>query len=438
MSFRDTIKARIGAECYTRLENEAQKEVDLAMQMALKDKYTENQYHSPRLLLRELQAESERFQKTGLKILPVEIVWVLFRCKLLHAAPNEREFQQRKGRYGLFENRAGLPQWADRELSLDNVEDRYVSGLQTDIRERMLLTPMNSLNPHPQGVGQQQEFLEDLFHTLDLPFVSFLESNLIEKHKQYEPGLRTYTLETAKDFFSAPSLGYRIVGTSKYCFWCGTVWLRTFLNVLRVGGFIHPGQIGFSVKPKEMIPPTYPVFLGMHATGCYQWEEDTKEPWKKLPDGNLFRSWGFRGLSNMWLDRRNCKEIKQFMLDHKCIFEQLGNPWSDRSTKEVAPILDILSSATQVPDLGAKLLLIYCCLEHLFVPPEARREKSKYIIGGLNALKPGLRKWFDGLYEHRNQYAHKGFVLRNEKTLAMIKDSVKNVMTLLVAKLSAA
>lgn len=63
MSFRDTIKAKIGAECYTRLENEAQKEVALAMQMALKDKFNEDQYYSPRLLLREFQADSERFSE---------------------------------------------------------------------------------------------------------------------------------------------------------------------------------------------------------------------------------------------------------------------------------------------------------------------------------------------------------------------------------------
>jgi hypothetical protein len=185
-----------------------------------------------------------------------------------------------------------------------------------------------------------------------------------------------------------------------------------------------------------MEPPTYPVFLGTHSFGSYQWREDEKESWQKLPDGCLFRSWGFRGLSNMWLDFRNFQAMKQFMVDHKYIFEQLRNPWSDRSVKEVAPILDILSSATQIPDLGAKLLLIYCCLEHLFVPAQAGAENSKYIIGGLNALKPGLRPWFDDLYDQRNQYAHKGFVLRNEKTLALIRDSVKNVMTLLVAKLS--
>jgi len=78
-----------------------------------------------------------------------------------------------------------------------------------------------------------------------------------------------------------------------------------------------------------MEPPTFPVFLGRHSQGSYQWREDEKESWQKLPDGSLFRSWGFRGLSNMWLDKRNGPSIKQFMLDHNLIFECMKNPRSD-------------------------------------------------------------------------------------------------------------
>lgn len=205
--------------------------------------------------------------------------------------------------------------------------------------------------------------------------------------------------------------------------------------MLRIACFINPGQIEFSLDAK-MEPPTFPVFLGRLAQGAYQWQEDKKESWEKLPDGSLFRSWGFRGLSNMWLDQRNSPAIKQFMLDQKRIFVHLRNPWSDKSARDVAPVLDILSSATQIPDLGAKLLLIYCCLEHLFVPSQAGAENSKYIIGGLNALKPGLARWFQDLYNQRCEYAHKGFALRTDRTLALIRDSMKNVMALLAAKLS--
>src|SRR5713226_5746575 len=118
MSFRDTIEAKIGAGSYTHIETEAKQEVALAMQMPLKDKFNQDQYYSPRLLLREFQEDSDRFQKAGLQILPVDVVWVLFRCKLLRAAKSENEFQQRSGRRAFFENRAILPHWTDRAMAL--------------------------------------------------------------------------------------------------------------------------------------------------------------------------------------------------------------------------------------------------------------------------------------------------------------------------------
>jgi len=156
----------------------------------------------------------------------------------------------------------------------------------------------------------------------------------------------------------------------------------------------------------------------------------------KIPDGCLFISFGYRGLSNMWLDLRTLPATRQFMLDHKKIFDYLENSWNARNIKDIAPALDILSAATQMPDLGAKILLIYCCLEHLFVPKNVKTENNKYIVGAMNALGPDLFDWFNRLYRLRCTYAHKGYVLRDEETMAIVADSMKNVMTLLVAKLS--
>ena len=435
MSFRNSIEAKIGLEAYARMAGAAEQEVKLAMQEPLKDKFEQDLYYSPRTLLKEFQRDYGRFEKAQLRILAADLVSVLFRCKLLRAVKTEKEFSQRSGAVGLFENRSIRPAWSDKGIPLDELESRCVGALEADIAERTLVVKVSSLNPDRKGQGQQQVFFEDLFRALSVPLVGFVASDLAEEHKKREPGLQKYESKDAVEFFSAPSFGYTVVGTSDYCFWHGTVWLRTFLNMLRIGSFVHPGQVDFFLDAK-MEPPTYPVFLGRRSRGAFQWQEDKKEPWQKFPDGSLFRSWGFRGLSNMWLDERNFKTVKQFLLDHKCVFNQLSEPWSDASTEEVAPVLDILSSATQIPDLGAKILLIYCCLEHLFVPPDAGAENSKYIIGGLNALKPTLVTWFRDLYALRNEYAHKGFVIRTDRTLALIRDSVQSVMLLLAAKLS--
>ena len=84
---------------------------------------------------------------------------------------------------------------------------------------------------------------------------------------------------------------------------------------------------------------------------------------------------------------------------------------------QVAPVLDILNSATQNTDLGAKILLVYCCLEHMLVPKNIRADNKKYIVGGINALKPDLLDWFNRLYELRCDYAHKGFIIRDEENV---------------------
>lgn len=437
MSFLETVKARIGMDSFSRLEKLSEKEVALAKQMALLDQDHREQFYAPQFLSGELITDCEAFERVGLKILPTDVLNILFRCKLLFATQTEHEYQQRGGGGAFFDNFAVLPKWPDRGEEVDVLVDRYITGLETQLKERTLLTYLSTFISARPDESQQAAF-EDLFSTLGFPYVCFFDGeHLIEKHAVLEPGLRIYNQDAATQFFCAPSIGFRVLGSRDYCFWYSSMWLRTFLNMLRIAGYVHPGQRDFGRNVK-MTAPTHSVFLGEHARGCFSWNEDKKESWAKIPDGCLFLSFGYRGLSNMWLDFRNLPSIKKFVLNHRAILENLRNPWNTKNINGVAPALDILSSATQIPDVGAKILLVYCCLEHLFVPKNAGTENKKYIIGGMNALAPDLLNWFDHLYALRCAYAHRGFVLKDEKTMVLISDSMKNVMKLLVAKLSVA
>jgi hypothetical protein len=435
MSFLETTKAKIGNETYSRLETEAEKEVALAKQMPLRNESFQDNFYTQRFLLGELLSVCERFQGVGLAILPTDIVNILFRCKLLFAVENEAEYTQRAG--GAFPpgKPALIVRWAERTEPIETMIDRHISKLEDEIRERTLVSSIEAFNARDGYAGLQQ-FFDQLFAQLEHPFVAFVDDNhLIEKYKQREPGLATYDLATAKRFFSAPAIGFTTSGSTEYCFWYSLMWLRTFLHLLRIGSYIYPGQRDFGWEV-QMRAPAYPVFLGQYAMGMLRWDEDKKEPWAKIPDGCLFLSFGYRGLSKAWLDTRSFPRIEKFILDHRAIFDALRNPWNRKSISDVAPILDILSSATQMPDLGAKTLLVYCCLEHLFVPKTVRTESKKYIVGGMNGLGPHLLPWFEQLYDLRCAYAHKGFVVRDNKTMALVAGSIKNVMTLLVAKLS--
>jgi hypothetical protein len=435
MSFLQTIKAKIGNDTYSRLEMAAEKEVALAKQMLLRDAHYQENYYKPRFLLGDFIADCEYFQKVGLKILPIEVVNILFRCKLLFAAGDEREYAQRAGGVFPLGDPALVVRWSERGGGIGAVIDRHISQLEDGIRDRTLVTSIQAFNTISGGVGPQ-EFFDRLFAALGHPFASYFEGDhLLEKHRQLEAGLPAYDLAIAKRFFSAPSFGFTTSGSREYCFWYSVAWLRTFLNLLRIANYIYPGQRDFGWDV-QMRAPVFPVFLREQSTGMHKYDEDRNESWAKIPDGCLFLSFGYRGLSNVWLDLRTFPRIEKFMLEHKEIFDCLKSPWDAKSINDVAPTLDILSSATQFPDLGAKILLIYCCLEHLFVPKNAYTENKKYIIGGMNALGPNLIPWFDRLYDLRCGYAHKGFVLRDDRTMALVADSMKNVMTLLIAKLS--
>jgi hypothetical protein len=68
------------------------------------------------------------------------------------------------------------------------------------------------------------------------------------------------------------------------------------------------------------------------------------------------------------------------MKKYKNILDVAKNPRCSEYIKDVSPILDILSSATQTIDLGTKILLINCCLETLFIPEDTHNNHQKYII----------------------------------------------------------
>lgn len=440
MPFRQTITTLVGAELYASLEAEAEKEVALALQMPLRDEYRQEKYYRCRPFRGGLLKASEAFEMAGLKISPLDVTNILFRCKMLFAAENETEYRQRIGGGSYPDEIEFIHKWAERDESIDVVTDRYFDRLESRLSDRILLSEINSFHDSPG----QQAFFDDLFSELNLPFECFLdEARLIERHREMEPGLSTYQAADSKDFFCAPSIGFRAHGSELYCRLYAMAHLRTFLNLLRTASFVIAPQRDRGWRDVQLMAPTAPVMRGqppfrtMEVGGCFCWEEDEKESWGKVPDGSLFLSFGYRGLSKMWLDGRSFAGMKNFIIENRAVLDQLKNPWNPKVLNDLAPTIDILSSATQIPDFGAKILLLYCCLEHLFVPKEIKSDNKKYIVGGLHALSPKLKPWFDELYNLRNNYAHKGFVLSNEKTMGLVILSVQNIMSLLVAKLKA-
>jgi hypothetical protein len=436
MNYLDTIKNQIGQNRFERLEKEADKELSFALNTPLKNKYGDKQYYRKRVLIGELFADCHFFDEKGLGILPTDLVGAMFRAKLLFASPDEASFLQRSG-----EGMDALGIWSHKPAKFDEALEAFFEWIKDSIKERTLLTQLSSfIGPSKSGSGQDyeavQRFFEQFFQKLGAPFVAFVNQKaFMDKYKQMQPELREYTEEHCQQYFYAPSIGFTVTGSESYCYLYAAAWLRTFLQLLRIAGFVHTPQID-SHTDVSFLPPKGSVWLGSHAEAAYSWLEGAFESWRKSPDGNLFVSFGYRRLSKMWLDNRTFRKIEDLILSNRKILESMKHPWKEKQLRDVVPTLDLLNTVTQLPDEGVKLLLLYCCLEHLFVPPNFTRDNKKYIVGGMHALRPDLLEWFNRLYKQRCAYAHKGFLVPGEETRGLMVESVNNVLALIMAKLA--
>ncbi len=205
MSFLETIKAKIGEAAYSRIETVAETEVALAKQMPLVDEYSKKKFYNQRILLGELRAECELFEKTELRIFPTDLVNILSRCKLLFAAGTEEEYHQRGGgSTSIIQEPSVAVGWQEKEEGIDVLIDRHLSQLQAEIKQRTLLAHISGFTSAGKDANQQA-FFQELFAKLGLPFESFLDDgHLIETHKQHEPGLRSYDQAGANEYFCAP------------------------------------------------------------------------------------------------------------------------------------------------------------------------------------------------------------------------------------------
>jgi hypothetical protein len=434
-----SLKSQIGTDAYSHLEKEADAEVAIALKMPLIDPSTgDKKYYHQRSTYEMFLNEKELFERLGIKFSPYDIFNILFRCKLFAVIADEDEYRQRIGAVSYVDEIGFAVEWRLKGQPFEEIVNAYLARMESFLKERTLFTEINSFDGSEQS--DIPKFFNELFLQIGAPFCCFMDDGqLISKYREYEARFNEseYTEENARRYFHSPSIGFRTFGSTAYIHYYGSAWLRMLLNLMRIGSFVYPGQIDFGREGVTLIAPLGPGLIEDHSQGAYCWDEDSKLPWLKVPDGCLFLSFGYRGLSKMWLDTRTFESLKLFFKRSEVLFDLLRNPWTSQFRNDVSPSIDLLSTVTQIPDLGAKILLIYCCLEHLFVPKEVRSDNKKYIIGGINALKPELLPWFEDLYKLRCDYAHKGYVLKDEKLRGMVTKSVGNAFSLVIAKLVA-
>lgn len=413
MNFKHKIIKLIWSDIFDKLDKISNKAVSSALKNPLKTKYDKR--HSCSMLSdcsQSLLLDSDLFHKVGLRICPMDVINILFRCKMFLASATEDEYWQR-----VWSNSWDTEYWfaipRNRKGSdVDDLIDEYLNRLEWMQSKRTLLIELTSY------YGENKEIkkaLDDII--IEIWSTSF--------------GVYDNVAQAIWKLF----IWYTVYGSEKYSMMFASAQLRVFINMLQIAGFIYSDETEFWCEWVDITGPKRPFFLNE----WYKWHIDiwidNLEPWQKGPDWCMWRSFWYRWVSKLRLTNWVTENIHKFMGKYINILKASENPWYEDSVKDIAPVLDMLSSATKAIDYGVKSLLLCCCLEHLFVPKWEIYNQKKYIIWALTSVKADLCEWYEKcLYKIRCDYAHKWFIKRSDATL-IVHGSFENIMSLLNVKL---
>lgn len=431
MSYLNYIRDKLGNDIYWKLEEQADIEVGLAMKMELLYDDRKDNYYNSRFLLPELLQEYKTMIEIWLTISPQDIVNILFKCKLFKIA-NQSEYRQRNWWWSYVDEIRFCISNNEKDKKLDDLIIKYFDRQKEFLSDKILITRLDGL----ANTSNASKFLDKLFENDFLPFTSFIHVDWLNE-KYFDISEKDYDDPYKKidEYFQSPSIWCHVSWSSLHCHYMWSVYMRTLLQLIKISWYINCWQIEFG-RDIRINAPIWSVFLWTGTSWCYSRNEDKKEPWLRIPDGWMRRSYWFRWTSPLWLDDRNFDKIDTFFKENKVVREYIINPWNDTYLDDISPILDILCSATQIQDVWAKILLLYCSLEHLFVPSWMNRDNKKYIVWWINTLNRNLLPWFDKLYWLRCDYAHKWYIRNHDAIISTIIESFKNIIWLLRSKIS--
>nr|WP_320000135.1 hypothetical protein [uncultured Draconibacterium sp.] len=291
----------LGSDLYHRLDKVA----DSAFSKDFKFKQPLGQEHIEELLP-ELVEECYSFEIMTLKYSPIDIVNILYKCKLLKSSETEEKYKKQQ-MFSLNNEFDFYVPWNRKKENLNTLIDYYFERLLSLLKDNTLIIEINSFKGNTNSI---QTFFDNLFSSLDKRFKAYISNN------------STGTKKTNA------SIGFKVYGSMCYSRWYANAWLKSFMSILKIGGFLYSSQVNYGWDYAEQPISTYPVFLGTSTSGCFVYNEDTKKPLVKIPDGCLCHSFGNRSITNMWFDIKTFKKVKGFILENKSIFEFHINPWN--------------------------------------------------------------------------------------------------------------
>lgn len=246
MTFQEEIKNKIGNDIYSKL--------DKMSNFALGGKYSfcfdsplgQNSFIEE--LLPTVIPICKLFEDKKFTISPFDVVNVLYKCKLLKSAKSKEDYKNKTLHYNLVDEFDFFIPWHKKDIEFNELTKGYFERLSSFQNNNTLITHISS---YKGSNFEIQRFLDGVFHKLNFPFRAYFDDSVIKENYLKRNGeWADFDKDRANRYFSAPSIGFECYGSKLYCRWHSNIWLKSIISLLKIGGFIHPGQIeyGFNIR----------------------------------------------------------------------------------------------------------------------------------------------------------------------------------------------
>ena len=165
MSFIQEIKTAIGEELYSNLNKLANGAFSKKSQLCSNTPLGQNSYIEE--ILPKLVTECEIFENKNLRISPIDVINILYKCKLVKASGTIEDYKKSTVCYNLVDEFDFFIPWEKRNNSEENLIQDCFERLQSLLKSNTLIVEINSFNG---GSYEIQSFFDNLFKELTIRY----------------------------------------------------------------------------------------------------------------------------------------------------------------------------------------------------------------------------------------------------------------------------
>lgn len=431
----DELKAKVGPEKMETIRKFAETLISEALKFETVDKYKQERYFHPNYQSLESSHPELHafFHANELKVAPAEIAMAYFECGVFEAINrDEKKYVQLSGVSSFTHDTIRTNPNAPYDEQLETKLTDLVSSMEM---ERVWIVPVRNFQNFDESIKEVNDSLAKLLPAQVVP--ALCEESALAVKDRVVSALGADAPMFPDDVSSLcnfPSFLFIEKGSPWYVYQKARSALKLVCDLMRIAGYRYPGQVSATSNPLEIYTPgmVQPGNIGT----TYVWSEEEKRITERLPDGNLFVSFFYRGTEKMYIDKRNIGGFKIIFEDWKHAIEKtIRNPYEKPVQQYLLPVMHLLAEVTQSQSFGVKNLLLSSCLENMFVPNRIKSNHSIYIVGAMKAIDDNLVDWALKLYDSRSTFAHKGYLSAKRHIFSTVNQSIDNILRCLHTKI---